>query len=127
VICGNDGCFGYNTDVTIGYDTNITVGYDTDITVGYDTDITVGYDTNITVGYDTDITVGYDTDITVEEAFDDYEFYLLPRQVAGKPDEWQLVLMNERVVSAEICSSTAAMLGFAFLSISRTLTRTPPV
>ncbi|KAF8856380.1 hypothetical protein BDZ45DRAFT_791166 [Acephala macrosclerotiorum] len=32
---------------------------------------------------------------TFEEAFDDYEFCLLPREVTGKLDEWQLVLMNE--------------------------------
>lgn len=30
-----------------------------------------------------------------EKAFDNYEFCLLPREVAGKPDEWQLILMNE--------------------------------
>ena len=32
---------------------------------------------------------------TFEEAFDEYQFCLLPREVAGKPDEWQLVLMDE--------------------------------
>jgi len=43
-------------------------------------------------------------DIAFEMAFDEYQFCLLPREHPGKPDEWELVLMNEGLRNRIACS-----------------------
>jgi hypothetical protein len=40
---------------------------------------------------------GLPMDSNLEDAFNNYQFCLLPREVAGKPDEWQVVLMDESI------------------------------